>query len=64
MKFEVGKQRVIVIDEETGDEVGRGVLKAAFYQIGEDRLSNESEIVVAADIPEAGEMSKSDGLGS
>lgn len=64
MKIKVGKQRVIVIDEETGDEIGRGVLKAAFYQVGEDRLSNESEIVVAADIPEAGDMQRSDGLGT
>lgn len=63
MKIEPGKQRVIVIDEDTGEEVGRGVLRAAFYQIGEDRSTNESEMAIALDIPEAGDMSRSDGLG-
>lgn len=64
MKLEVGKQRVIVIDEETGDEIGRGVLKTMHFSVGEDRLSNVSEIVVVPDIPEAGGMSGADGLGA
>jgi hypothetical protein len=48
----VGKRRVRVVDEATGEEIGRGVLKAAFLQVGDDRMTNESEIVVAADLPE------------
>lgn len=48
----VGKRRVRVVDEETGEEIGRGVLKAAFLQIGDDRMTNESEIVITADIPD------------
>jgi hypothetical protein len=54
---EVGKTRVRVVDEQTGEEVGRGVLMALTHEVGTgaDRGSNRSEIVVAADLPPTGE---------
>lgn len=48
----VGKKRVIVTDEETGEEIARGVVIGAKYEIGTDRLTNVSEIAITPDIPE------------
>jgi hypothetical protein len=48
----VGKRRVKVVDEETGEEIARGVLQRADFSLNEDH-GNESEVVIAADLPPA-----------
>ena len=48
----VGTRRVRVVDEESGEEIGCGILKWVRYESGQFGGRDISEIVIAADLPE------------
>lgn len=52
----VGRRRVRLVDEDTGEEVGRGILKSAAISAGPD--AEPSEAVVELDFPTAGGVSE------
>lgn len=58
---DVGKRKVKIVDADTGETLATGILGSLNYQVGEDRLSNESEAVIALDIPDPRQFPLGDG---
>lgn len=49
---DVGRRKVRIVDDESGDVLATGVLCGLHYAVGADRLTNESEATIALDIPD------------